>query len=106
MTTRSWHTGLVACTLATSASAVIESPRRPSRRPPPSRRCTRRTSSAGRTTSAPSGSELEVLEVVVARPDGGERVGRLVVLDEAIGDTGLGASREDPLEVDDTTAHI
>src|SRR5437870_6897030 len=45
-------------------------------------------------------SEFEPLQVLTARADGCERVGRLVVLDEVVLDSRLVALREDLLEVD------
>src|SRR5437870_5324332 len=45
-------------------------------------------------------SEFELLQVLTARADGCERIGRLVVLDEVVLDSRLIALREDFLEVD------
>src|SRR5207247_11423147 len=45
-------------------------------------------------------SEFEPLQVLTARADGCERIGRLVVLDEVVLDSRLVALREDLLEVD------
>src|SRR5438876_7048042 len=45
-------------------------------------------------------SEFEPLQVLTARADGCERVGRIVVLDEVVLDSRLVALREDLLEVD------
>src|SRR3954464_2337503 len=51
-------------------------------------------------TGRPRQSERQVVQILVAVADGGNRVGRLIMLDEIVLDPGLIALREDGREVD------